>query len=162
VDCAASDETGGITPYAEQSFEHAAAQLAADLRRALVARYGAEIGLEVAADALTYACEHWPRLSRMENPTGYLFRVGQSAARRYRRRPVVMPNPSADQPASDYDPRLPRLLELLPRRQRSAVLLVCVWDWSYPKSAAVLGVSESTLRNHLRRGLASLRSQLGE
>ena len=60
-----------------------------DLRRVLVAHYGLDVGVEAAADALAYAWERWERVSTMENPTGYLVRVGQSAARRYRRRPVV-------------------------------------------------------------------------
>jgi DNA-directed RNA polymerase specialized sigma24 family protein len=97
----------------------------------------------------------------MENPTGYLVRVGQSAARRYRRRPVVLPDRVPDT-ESTFDPRLPRALEHLSPRQRSAVVLICVHDFTYPAAATVLGVSESTLRNHVRRGLDSLRRELGE
>jgi DNA-directed RNA polymerase specialized sigma24 family protein len=97
----------------------------------------------------------------MENPTGYLVRVGQSAARRYRRRPVAMPD-RLPQVESSFDPRLPRALGRLSPRQRSAVVMICVHDWTYPAAAAVLGVSESTLRNHVRRGLDSLRRELGE
>jgi RNA polymerase sigma factor (sigma-70 family) len=133
----------------------------ADLRRALVARYGVDVGVEAAADALAYAWERWDRVGAMENPTGYLVRVGQSAARRYRSRPVVMPDrrPEAE---SSFDPRLPRALEKLSPRQRSAVVLICVHDWTYPAAAEALGVSQSTLRNHVRRGLESLRRELGE
>jgi DNA-directed RNA polymerase specialized sigma24 family protein len=132
-----------------------------DLRRVLVARYGIDVGVEAAADALAYAWEHWARIAPMANPTGYLVRVGQSAARRYRRRPVVMPDrhPQAE---SSFDPRLPRALEHLSPRQRSAVVMICVHDLTYPAAAAALGVSESTLRNHVRRGLDSLRRELGE
>jgi DNA-directed RNA polymerase specialized sigma24 family protein len=63
---------------------------------------------------------------------------------------------------STFDPRLPRALERLSPRQRSAVVLICVHDWTYPAASAALGVSESTLRNHVRRGLDSLRRELGE
>ena len=63
---------------------------------------------------------------------------------------------------SSFDPRLPRALERLSARQRSAVVLVCVHDWTYPAAAEALGVSESTLRNHVRRGLDHLRRELGE
>jgi DNA-directed RNA polymerase specialized sigma24 family protein len=130
-----------------------------DLRRVLVARYGVEIGVEAAADALAYAWERWAKVAAMESPMGYLVRVGQSSARRYRRRPIVMPDrqPPAE---STFDPRLPRALERLSPRQRSAVVLVCVHDWTYPAAAAALGVTESTLRNHVRRGLESLRAEL--
>jgi RNA polymerase sigma factor (sigma-70 family) len=132
-----------------------------DLRRVLVAHYGLDVGVEAAADALAYAWERWERVSTMENPTGYLVRVGQSAARRYRRRPVVLPDRVPDI-ESTFDPRLPRALERLSPRQRSAVVLICVHDWTYPAASAALGVSESTLRNHVRRGLESLRRELGE
>jgi RNA polymerase sigma factor (sigma-70 family) len=132
-----------------------------DLRRVLVARYGVEVGVEAAADALAYAWERWDRVAAMANPTGYLVRVGQSAARRYHRRPVAMPAARAEI-ESTFDPRLPRALENLSPRQRAAVVLICVHDWTYPAASEVLGVSESTLRNHVRRGLESLRRELGE
>ena len=34
------------------------------------------------AEAFGYAWENWDRLKAMKNPTGYLYRVGQSKARR--------------------------------------------------------------------------------
>ena len=142
-------------------FDSFARRCGPDLRRVLVARYGVEVGVEAAADALGYAWERWDRVGAMVNPTGYLVRVGQSAARRYHRRRVVMPDRIAVA-ESTFDPRLPRALEHLSPRQRSAVVMICVHDWTYPAAAAVLGVSESTLRNHVRRGLDSLRRELGE
>src|SRR5579862_3704264 len=99
-------------------FDTFAARCGPDLRRVLVARYGVEVGVEAAADALAYAWERWARVSAMENPTGFLVRVGQSAARRYHRRPVAMPDRQA-QIESSFDPRLPRALEHLSARQRS-------------------------------------------
>jgi RNA polymerase sigma factor (sigma-70 family) len=155
-------EIGALVGHDDATdFETFARRRGPDLRRVLVARYGVDVGVEAAADALAYAWERWGRVSTMENPTGYLVRVGQSAARRYRRRPVVMPD-RRPQAESSFDPRLPRALEQLSPRQRSAVVLICVHDWTYPAAAAALGVSESTLRNHVRRGLASLRRELGE
>jgi DNA-directed RNA polymerase specialized sigma24 family protein len=144
-----------------EDFETFARRCGPDLRRALVARYGLEVGVEATADALAYAWERWERVGTMANPTGYLVRVGQSAARRYRRRPVALPNakPGVE---STFDPRLPRALEHLSARQRSAVMLICVHDWTYAAAATALGVSESTLRNHVRRGLESLRRELGD
>jgi RNA polymerase sigma factor (sigma-70 family) len=159
VDESGTGERVGISGTTD--FDTFAQRSGPDLRRILVARYGLDVGIEAAADALAYAWERWERVATMENPTGYLVRVGQSAARRYRRRPVVMPDrrPHAE---PSFDPRLPRALEHLSPRQRSAVVLICVHDWTYPAAAAALGVSESTLRNHVRRGLASLRRELGE
>src|ERR1700755_2408276 len=86
-----------------ESFEAFTQRCGPDLRRVLVARYGVEVGVEAAADALAYAWERWDRVGAMANPTGYLVRVGQSAARRYRRRPVVLPDAAPSQEAS-FDP----------------------------------------------------------
>src|SRR4051794_12853309 len=56
------------------------------LRRALVAAYGSDAGREAAADALAWAWQHWDRVRAMDNPGGYLWRVGQTAVRRTTRR----------------------------------------------------------------------------
>lgn len=50
---------------------------------ALTAAYGPEGGHDATAAALEYAWRHWERVVAMANPTGYLYRVGQSRARRY-------------------------------------------------------------------------------
>jgi predicted RNA polymerase sigma factor len=60
------------------------------LSYALAAAYGVEVGRESTADALAYAWENWPKLREMNNPAGYLYRVGQSAAKKHRRRPPLM------------------------------------------------------------------------
>jgi DNA-directed RNA polymerase specialized sigma24 family protein len=155
---------GGDVPVENASgvaFEAFLTRRGPDLRRALVARYGLEVGLDVTADVFAYAWEHWESVAAKENPAGFLFRVGQSAARRYRPVWVAMP-PLAQTQGPDHDPRLARALEQLSARQRSAVVLVCVYDWTYPAAAHVLGIAESSVRNHVRRGLASLRRQLGD
>jgi DNA-directed RNA polymerase specialized sigma24 family protein len=54
------------------------------LRQVLVARYGADVGSEAFADSLVWAWDHRERFVGMANPLGYLFRVGQNAARRRR------------------------------------------------------------------------------
>jgi RNA polymerase sigma-70 factor (ECF subfamily) len=149
------------TPATAEEFERFVALHGPDLRRALAARFGVEVGAEVTADALALAWERWPTIAVMANPVGYLFRAGQSAARRYRHRPVQFTVAPVEEPP-EFDPRLPRLLERLPDRQRVAVVLVCIYDWTYPTTAAVLGISESAVRTHVSRGLAALRRELGE
>ena len=49
------------------------------------ANSGIETGPDVAADAFAWAWEYWDEVRAMANPVGYLYRVGQSAARRHRR-----------------------------------------------------------------------------
>lgn len=132
------------------------------LRRALVAHFGVAVGNDVTDDALAYAWEHWAELRAMANPMGYLFRVGQSSARRYRRwrRRVAMPiEPSTE--AREPEPGLGVALARLPSRQRTAVLLVHGYAWSYRDVAELLGVTESVVRNDVHRGLVRLREKLG-
>jgi DNA-directed RNA polymerase specialized sigma24 family protein len=128
------------------------------LQRALVARFGYEVGREAAADAVAYACEHWPRLVDMDNPLGYLFRVGQSAARRQHRwqRPSVLHGEpiAVDEPV---DPDLQCALLRLKPDQRVAVLLTCGFGCTHAEVAALLGTSASNVSNHVSRGLIRLR-----
>jgi predicted RNA polymerase sigma factor len=58
------------------------------LVQALVATYGPVDGREAAVDALSWAWENWHRVAGMEHPVRYLYRVGQSATRRFLPKPV--------------------------------------------------------------------------
>jgi RNA polymerase sigma factor (sigma-70 family) len=135
----------------------------ARLRRVLIAHFGIEAGPDIAADALAWAWEHWEEVRLMDNPVGYLYRVGQSSARRHRRwaRRVVLPREvgAADVPIPE--PRLDAALTRLNAAQRVAIILVHALDWSYQDAADALDVPVSTVRNHLHRGLARLRRELG-
>jgi hypothetical protein len=53
------------------------------LLQALVAAYGPREGREATVDALSWAWEHWDRLGPIADKVGFLYRVGQSATRRY-------------------------------------------------------------------------------
>jgi len=154
---------GRVVPEGPEQFERLATPIAVRVRRALVAAYGVEIGSEATADALAYAWEHWEKVQTMKNPAGHLYRVGQSAARKYRpRRPVALPSVPADDEWADVRPELPGALARLSPRQRAAVVLVHAHGETYADAAAALGMSVSTLRNHLNRGMSRLRSLLRE
>ena len=87
-----------MTQDRTQSFRAFARSAEPKLRHALVARHGAERGAEAANDALVYGWRHWDRVQAMDNPMGYLYRVGQSKARRRRRDPVLVPTIPEDRP----------------------------------------------------------------
>lgn len=129
------------------------------LRTALVAAYGPEVGADSAAEALAYGWEHWARLSTMANPAGYLFRVGQTAARRTRRRHRFLPCPTTEE-LPEFEPRLVPALEALTEPQRTCVLLVHAFAWSQAETADILGVDPSTVRTHLARALKKLHDAL--
>ncbi len=130
------------------------------LSYAFFAAYGPEVGSEVTAESLAYAWENWSRVRRMDNPAGYLFRVGQSKSRWYYRRRVCFPNAAPRSGIPEIEPRLPGLLEQLTRNQRLAVVLVHGMEWTEQEVAELIGLSRSTVRTHLERGLARLRDEL--
>lgn len=130
------------------------------LLRALVGAYGSEVGCEATRDAFAYAWEHWVRVSEMDNPVGYLFRVGQSRSRSYRRARTWFPEvPPQELP--DVDPRLPAALRQLSRMQRAAVVLLFVEEMHEREVGEALGISRAAVRKHAERGLAKLRKALG-
>jgi RNA polymerase sigma factor (sigma-70 family) len=95
----------------------------------------------------------------MTNPAGYLYRVGQSSAQRLRRRPVRLPRADVAQ-LPDVSPELVPALEKLSEQQRVVVVLVGGLQWRQSEVAELLDLSESSVRTHLQRGLATLRSIL--
>jgi RNA polymerase sigma-70 factor (ECF subfamily) len=133
------------------------------LRFALIAGHGAEAGTEAAADALAYAWEHWDNIEAMENPAGYVYRVGDRMARHDRtrrfRRPLVFPELNSHLP--HVEPGLPLALASLSKHQRVAIALVYGLGYSYQEVAGMLDVSKGTVQTHVQRGMAKLRHELG-
>ena len=128
------------------------------LRIALMSAYGPERGRDATAEALAYGWEHWDRVSGMDEPVGYLYRVGQSKSRpRLRARPDPEPLPGAE---PWVEPGLPAALESLSDAQRTAVVLLHSEEWSEREVAELMDVDRSTVRSHRDRGLTKLRNAL--
>ncbi len=134
----------------------------ARLERALVARFGVEEGTEAAAEAVAYALANWPALRPMANPVGYLYRVGQTRARRTVERRSRLESLVSDPLTTDQvvDVDLQRALCRLKPDQRVAVVLVHAFGYSYRDAGEVLDVPATTVANHLNRGLVRLRRLL--
>jgi RNA polymerase sigma factor (sigma-70 family) len=128
------------------------------LRRALVATYGGERGREATSEALTYAWQHWESVRVMDNPIGYLYRVGQSRSRP-RRAPQLFPPARRDE-MPWTEPELPAALERLSERERLTVVLVEGFGWTLREVADLAGVSISSVQSYLGRGLQKLRQSL--
>jgi DNA-directed RNA polymerase specialized sigma24 family protein len=146
-----------VDRVAEREFAHFLADAEPRLRRAFVAGLGAQRGREATAEALSYAWENWPRLQRLDNPVGYLYRVGHSRTRPPRLR-AVFARPENPDPWSE--PALGRLLAALSERQRLAVVLVHGFGWTLREVAELTGTKVTTIQNHLERALAKLRTGL--
>jgi RNA polymerase sigma-70 factor (ECF subfamily) len=143
------------------AFEAFVAASEPPLRRALCAAFGAQVGREAVLDALAYAWEHWARISTMTNPVGYLYRVGETAARRQHRSRRFQFAPEEEVGAPEaFDPAVVRALRGLSPQQRTVVVMVHGYGYSLREVAAMMDLSFSTVRNHLTRGMARLRSVL--
>jgi len=151
----------------QDGFDRFVADVEPRVRRALVAAYGAELGREAAADALAWAWQHWAVVQQMDNPAGYLWRVGQTSVRtmtRRRRRERMAGTEvqlqSVDAHSGHVEPRLDGALAALSPQQRAAVLLVHGYGYTLREAADAMTCSISTLRNHLQRALTRLHAAL--
>lgn len=137
---------------------------AVTLRRALVARNGVVDGCEAAAEAVAWAWAHRDDIDAMSNPIGYLYRVGQSSLERDRRLRRLRVDFFPEIPAPtdpEFDEELFDGLTQLTPDQRTAVVLVHMYAFSYREVAEILGASEVAVTNYVHRGLKRLRQILG-
>ncbi len=149
----------GHEPAGDRAFTRFVKEAEPRLSHALAAAYGPEVGVECTSDALCYAWEHWDSILSMENPIGFLYRVGQSKSRRYRRPKALFPLVSPEE--HSFEPGLPGALERLTRNQRVAVVLVSALGCTEREAAEIMGCSRATVRTHLDRGLQHLREAMG-
>ena len=124
---------------------------------------------EIMQDAFLALWERWERVGAMEDPTGYLYRTsmnmfrkrGRRAALALRRRLALAPDPV---PFADIDEQqdvVAALRELSPR-QRAAVVLIDVMDYSSEDAGKALGVTAGTVRGLASRARETLRRRMGE
>lgn len=131
------------------------------LLQALIATYGPTDGREACVDALSWAWENWERLARVEHPVAFLYRVGQSATRRFVARPLpvrlteIMANEFPD-----IEPRLMPALARLSEQQRIVVVLVHGYGWRQAEVARLLDINASTVRDYLERAIERLRRDM--
>lgn len=124
---------------------------------------------EIAQETMAKALQRWSKISGHARP--WVCRVASNEAigvvRKRNRRRSIDRRTRADDPADDAHASvqrldLQRLLLELPKRQREVVALRYVADLTEAEVAAELKLSLGTVKTHARRGLASLRSALGD
>lgn len=146
----------------EDSFTDFARRELVRVRAGLIAAFGPELGSDAAAEAMAYGWEHWDRVREMQNPSGYLYRVGRSYAVRTLERQRRRKAPAATHPEPPWvEPRLQQVLRELPERQQAAVSLIHGYGLSLQDVADLWGVSRSTVQAHVSRAMEQLRSKLG-
>jgi DNA-directed RNA polymerase specialized sigma24 family protein len=143
------------------SFDAFVKRVQPGLLQALVATYGPVDGREACVDALSWAWENQDRLTEIEHPVRYLYRVGQSATRRF----LTKPAPARlveilETRFPEVEPGLLPALSRLSEQQRIVVVLVHGYEWRQAEVARLLEINPSTVRDHMQRAIARLRNEL--
>jgi RNA polymerase sigma-70 factor (ECF subfamily) len=124
---------------------------------------------EIAQEAFLRVWERWARVSRVPDPTGYLYRTAMNVFRsRLRRAAVAVRKSVRAMPPDDQlamvegrDAAVRAMASLTPR-QRAAVVLTDVLGFTSEESASALGVKAVTVRVLAARGREALRKAMGE
>ncbi len=97
----------------------------------------------------------------MDNPIGYLYRVGRNkGGRMHKRRRVFLPDMNSTREPW-VEPGLPAALARLSESQRVVVWLLHSADWTMSEVAGLLGISKGSVQRHAERGMAKLRRTMG-
>ncbi|CAB4529425.1 unannotated protein [freshwater metagenome] len=122
---------------------------------------------DAAAEAFARAYARWSKVRQHPNPDAWLLRVVGNIAvdylRREGRRPQVRPeqvrtDPSGDSAALRID--LTDAMQHLSGRQQEVIVLRYLIDLPEEDVALALGVSNGSVKTHLHRATAKLRSQM--
>jgi RNA polymerase sigma-70 factor (ECF subfamily) len=139
------------------------------LWQAVAAGYGPDAADDAVADAWTYAWSRWDHIAGLDNPRGYLYVAAVRSARHARQRhrrgqrlPAPDPTRATSEPQLSFPAELADALNRLTTNQRTAVFLTAAGGMHLAEVAELLGVSVSTVRNHIARGLSHLRADLRE
>jgi RNA polymerase sigma factor (sigma-70 family) len=121
----------------------------------------------VAAEVLARALARWSTLADSPNLRGWVVTVSTNLAighlRKSNRRSPLM-SVRADHRSFPIDERLDldRALLTISGRQRDALVLRYYLDYSEAEIAGTMGISVSSVKTHLQRGLRALRLVLNE
>jgi len=124
---------------------------------------------EIMQDAFLALWERWDRIGSIQDPTAYLYRTAMNAFRKRSRRAALAvrralslaPDPAPFSEIDEQQDVVAALAELSPR-QRAALVLTDVLDYTSEEAGRALGVSAGTVRGLASRARDNLRRQVGE
>jgi RNA polymerase sigma factor (sigma-70 family) len=120
---------------------------------------------DIAAEAFARALSRWTAVGALPYREAWVLRVTVNLAvdtvRKKRPRPAADEHPDTTELAT-LRIALAHALATLPRRQREAIGLRYLSDLTDREVADVLGISEGTVRTHIRRGLRTLRVRFSD
>jgi RNA polymerase sigma-70 factor (ECF subfamily) len=121
---------------------------------------------ELTQDAFLHLWERWGDIDRIDDPTGYLFRVALNGFRMRRRRAAIavrklVPALETSDAFLEAEMRadVRQLLLGVTPRQRAALLLVDLLGYSPEQAARILRVRPSTVRALATQGRKTLRTE---
>jgi RNA polymerase sigma factor (sigma-70 family) len=121
---------------------------------------------ELMHDAFLKVWERWGRVRHMDRPDGYLYRTALNAFRTRCRRAAIAKRmrswTAKRDPLEDVEgrDRVDRALAALTVRQRTAVILTELLDYTSEEAGRVLGVQPGTVRVLAHRGRDALRKTM--
>jgi RNA polymerase sigma-70 factor, ECF subfamily len=124
---------------------------------------------EIMQDAFLALWERWDRVGALEDPTGYLYRTAMNvflkrsrrAALAVRRTFSLAPSPEPFGEIDEQQDVVAALAGLTPR-QRAALVLTDVMDYSSEEAGRARGATAGTVRGLASRARENLRRQVGE
>ena len=125
----------------------------------------AQLASEAVDEAMARAYQRWNRVQSLDNPGGWVYRVGLNWSRSILRRalrpaPVWVTNDDAVVDRGGLDPAIDRALAALSIKQRAVVVCRLLIGYSEAQTAAALGVRPGTVKSRLARATARLQSLL--
>lgn len=125
-----------------------------------------ELAAEAVDEAMARAFQRWSHVSTLDNPGGWVYRVGLnwsvSVLRRLKRRqPVWMAEPGHAPAPSVQDPAIDRALAELSVDHRAVVVCRLLLGLPENETAELLGTRPGTVKSRLHRALEKLGPLLG-
>jgi RNA polymerase sigma-70 factor (ECF subfamily) len=122
---------------------------------------------EITQDAFLKLWERWGRVSRLDDPTGFLFRTAMNVFRNRARRATLaarkalgLADGGDDLAAVDDRDEVVRAMRHLTPSQRAALVLTGYLGYSSEEAAKTLGVRASTVRALATKGRATARATM--
>ncbi len=162
----AADITSTVELPTRLTFEEFWRSERASLARALAITLGdVQLAGEAGDEAMARAFQHWSRVSTLDSPTGWAYRVGlnwsRSVLRRLRRQPpqwLAQPNTQHD--ATPLDPSVAAALQQLTAGQRAVVVCRLLLNQSEQQTATLLRLRPGTVKSRLSRAVTLLSTSL--
>ena len=124
---------------------------------------------EIMQDAFLALWERWDRVGEIRDPTAYLYRTAMNVFRKRSRRAALAlrkvlslaPDVAPFAEIDDQQEVVAALRRLTPR-QRAALVLTDVMEYSSEEAGRLLGITAGTVRGLASRARENLRNQVGE